>query len=183
MPITPEHIRTTVSEYLAANPAEKAALSGLLEGLDRGDDLVGRKTVPLHVTAGAVLVDDGGHVLFIRHNIFREYLLPGGHLEAGDKDLMDAALRELMEETGIEAGVAPLSPRPVHIDVHHIPANETKGEPAHQHADVRYLFRTTGPVEVTLQEEEVSGWEWRSPDTLVDATLRQRVLTAIRTSS
>ncbi|MFF7383598.1 NUDIX domain-containing protein [Streptomyces griseoluteus] len=120
---------------------------------------------------------------FVRHNIFREYLLPGGHLEAEDESLMDVALRELREETGIAAGVAPLSPRPVHIDVHDIPANDAEGEPAHQHADVRYLFRTAGPVEVTLQEEEVSGWEWRSPDTLADATLRRRVLTAIRTSS
>ncbi|MFJ8730299.1 NUDIX hydrolase [Streptomyces bauhiniae] len=183
MPITPEHIRATVSEYLAANPAEKAALSGVLEGLDRGDDLTARNTGPLHVTAGAVLVDDGGDVLFIRHNIFGKYLLPGGHLEAEDESLMNAALRELMEETGIAVSVASLSPRPVHIDVHDIPANDAKGEPAHQHADVRYLFRTTGPVEVTLQEEEVSGWEWRSPDTLVDATLRQRVLAAIGTSS
>lgn len=183
MPITPEHIRATVSEYLAAHPAEKAALSGVLEGLDRGDDLAGRNTGPLHVTAGAVLVDDGGDVLFIRHNIFCTYLLPGGHLEAEDESLMDAALRELVEETGIAASVAPLSPRPVHIDVHDIPANEAKGEPAHRHADVRYLFRTTGHVEVTLQEEEVSEWEWRSPNALADATLRQRVLAAIHTSS
>ncbi|TGN81071.1 NUDIX domain-containing protein [Streptomyces bauhiniae] len=183
MPITPEHIRATVGEYLAAHPAEKAALSGVLEGLDRGDDLTGRSTGPLHVTVGAVLVDDIGDVLFIRHNIFRKYLLPGGHLETEDESLMDAARRELGEETGIEAGVASLSSRPVHIDVHDIPANEAKGEPAHQHADVRYLFRTTGPVEVTLQEEEVSGWEWRSPDTLADATLRQRVLAATHASS
>ncbi|MFJ6843041.1 NUDIX domain-containing protein [Streptomyces griseoluteus] len=37
---------------------------------------------------------------FVRHDIFREYLLPGGHLEAEDGSLMDAALRELREETG-----------------------------------------------------------------------------------
>ncbi|MEU6480841.1 hypothetical protein ABZ858_28975 [Streptomyces sp. NPDC047017] len=80
----------------------------------------------------------------------------------------------------VRAGIAPLLPGPVHIDVHDIPANDAKGEPAHRHADVRYLFRTTGPVEMTLQEEEISASEWRSPDLLTDALLRARVLAALR---
>ncbi|MFF2850212.1 NUDIX hydrolase [Streptomyces sp. NPDC058001] len=180
MPITPQHIRETVTYYTDANPAENTALSVILKGLDQGDDLTSRKTFPLHVTAGAVLVNDHGDVLFIRHNTLGTYLTPGGHLEAQDVNLMGAALRELTEETGIRASITPLSPHPVHIDVHDIPANDTKGEPAHQHADMRYLFATTGPVNVTLQEEEVSASEWRNPDTLTDETLRDRVRTAIR---
>lgn len=180
MPITPDHIRETVTEYIDANPAEKAELVVVLERLDQGEDLTSRKTFPLHVTAGAVLINDSGDVLFIRHNALGKYLTPGGHLEAEDGNLMGAALRELTEETGIRAGIAPLLSHPVHIDVHDIPANDAKGEPAHQHADVRYLFRTTGPVDVTLQEEEVSGSEWRSPNTLTDETLRNRALAAIR---
>ncbi|MFE7462192.1 NUDIX hydrolase [Streptomyces sp. NPDC057554] len=180
MPITPDHIRETVSEYIDAHPAEKAALSVVLERLDGGDDLTSRKTFPLHVTAGAVVVNERGDVLFIRHNALGKYLTPGGHLESDDVNLMGAALRELTEETGIRVSIAPLSLRPVHIDVHDIPANDAKGEPAHQHADVRYLFQAAGPVDVTLQEEEVSGSEWRSPDTLTDETLRRRVQAAIR---
>ncbi|MFH8368162.1 NUDIX hydrolase [Streptomyces sp. NPDC018031] len=180
MPITPEHIREIVTEYSDANPAEKAVLSVVLERLDHGDDLTRRTTCPLHVTAGAVLVNESGEVLFIRHKALGKYLTPGGHLEPMDENLMGAALRELTEETGIRASIAPLLPDPVHIDVHDIPANEAKGEPAHQHADVRYLFATTGPVEVRLQEEEVSASEWRSPDTLADETLRTRVLAALR---
>ncbi|MFI1191045.1 NUDIX hydrolase [Streptomyces californicus] len=180
MPITTEHIRETLTEYTDAHPEEKSALSVVLERLDRGDDLSSRKTFPLHVTAGAVLVNEGGEVLFIRHNVLRKYLTPGGHLEPEDANLMGAALRELAEETGIRASIAPLLPHPVHIDVHDIAANDAKGEPAHQHADVRWLFGTTGPVEVTLQEEGVSGSAWRSPDTLADETLRRWVLSVIR---
>ncbi|NEY35225.1 NUDIX domain-containing protein [Streptomyces sp. PRKS01-65] len=180
MPITSDHLRETVTEYIDAHPAEKAALSVVLERLDQGDDLTSRKTSPLHVTAGAVLVDESGDVLFVRHKALGKYLTPGGHLEAEDVNLLGAALRELTEETGIRASIAPLLPAPVHIDVHDIPANDAKGEPAHQHADVRYLFGTTGPVEVTLQAEEVSAAEWRSPETLADETLRERVLAALR---
>ncbi|MDH2393828.1 NUDIX domain-containing protein [Streptomyces sp. HNM0663] len=180
MPITPEHIRETVTGYTSAHPEEKPALSIVLQRLDDGDDLTSRKTFPLHVTAGAVLANENGDVLFIRHNALGKYLTPGGHLEPEDVNLTGAALRELTEETGIRASVTPLLPGPVHIDVHDIPANDAKGEPAHQHADVRYLFGTKGPVDVTLQHEEVSASEWRSPDALADETLRNRVLAAIR---
>jgi 8-oxo-dGTP pyrophosphatase MutT (NUDIX family) len=180
MGISSDHIRATVTAYTNVHPEEKEVLAVVLEGLDSGADLSSRRTFPLHVTAGAVLVDHSGAVLLVRHNALGKYLTPGGHLEPEDTDLMGAALRELREETGIRTDVEPLSPDPVHIDVHDIPANDAKGEPAHQHADVRYLFRTTGPVTVTLQEEEVSGVEWRSPDALGDETLRGRVAAAVR---
>jgi len=178
--ITSDHIRETFADYAAAYPEEKGALSVVFERLDHGDDLSSRKTFPLHVTAGAVLVNESGDVLFIRHKALGKYLTPGGHLEPEDVNLMGAALRELSEETGIKGSIAPLLPGPVHIDVHDIPANDTKGEPAHRHADVRCLFGTSGPVEVTLQAEEVSASEWRRPDTLTDETLRNRVLSALR---
>ncbi|KPI09447.1 NUDIX hydrolase [Actinobacteria bacterium OK074] len=180
MPITPDHIRETFTEYADAHPDEKAALSVVLEALGKEADLTSRKTEPVHVTAGAVLVNDNGEVLFIHHKGLNKYLTPGGHLEPEDANLLGAALRELSEETGIRSSIGPLLPGPVHIDVHEIPASESKGEPAHQHADVRYLFGTTGPVEVELQEEEVSGFVWRSPGTLTDERLRNRVLSALR---
>ncbi|MEY6563914.1 NUDIX hydrolase [Streptomyces sp. PGLac3x] len=180
MSITPDHIRETLTAYTDAHPEEKGALSVVLERLDQGDDLTSRKTFPLHVTAGAVLVNEAGDVLFIRHNVLRKYLTPGGHLEPEDMNLMGAALRELTEETNVRANIAPLLPHPVHIDVHDIPANDAKGEPEHQHADVRWLFGTSGPLDLTLQEEEVSDAEWRSTDTLTDETLRNRILSVIR---
>ncbi|WP_330240056.1 NUDIX hydrolase [Streptomyces sp. NBC_00525] len=178
--ITNDHIRGTFAEYAAAHPEEKDALSVVFERLDQDDDLSSRKTCPLHVTAGAVLVNESGNVLLIRHNVLGTYLTPGGHLEPEDESLIGAALRELSEETGIRGSITPLLPGPVHIDVHDIPANDTKGEPAHLHADVRWLFGTSGPVEVTLQAEEVSASEWRGPETLADETLRNRVLSALR---
>ena len=61
-----------------------------------------------------------------------------------------------------------------------MPANDSKGEPAHQHFDFRYLFRLEGGQEVTLQEDEVSGYAWRGVDTIADETLRARVLASLR---
>jgi 8-oxo-dGTP pyrophosphatase MutT (NUDIX family) len=133
-----------------------------------------------HATAGAILADQHGRILHIHHLALDRWLLPGGHLEAGDSMLLGAALRELTEETGIPAGaVTPAGDRPVHIDVHHIPANDAKGEPDHQHIDFRFLFRTTADVG-QLQTEEVTAAAWRDIDTTGKEILRQRVEAALR---
>ncbi|MFD8157766.1 NUDIX domain-containing protein [Streptomyces samsunensis] len=180
MPITANQIRAVIGDYTSAHPEEKMTLAPVLNLLDSGADLTSRKEFRGHATAGAVLVDDDGQALFIEHLALGKWLLPGGHLEDDDADLMDAALRELAEETGISAGIVPLSPVPVHVDVHPIPANDAKGEPDHQHFDFRYLFRTTTGRDVTLQAEEVSGFAWRGLDTISDERLRNRVRAALR---
>ncbi|GBQ02730.1 NUDIX hydrolase [Streptomyces spongiicola] len=180
MPITPDHIRTTVAEYTDAHPGDKHTLAPLGELLDQGADVTSRKEFRGHVTAGAVLVNDQGEALFIRHVALDKWLTPGGHLEPEDVDLMGAALRELIEETGITLSISPVQAIPVHIDVHPIPANDSKGESAHWHADFRYLFRTSGDQAVKLQEEEVSGYAWRSVDTIADGVLRSRVAAVLR---
>ncbi|MFF5159777.1 NUDIX domain-containing protein [Streptomyces sp. NPDC000348] len=113
MPVTAGHIRATLDDYLAAYPEEKERLTILSELLDESADLVSRKELRGHVTAGAVLGDTEGRVLHVRHRALNRWLLPGGHVEAEDGSLLAAAQRELVEETGIPASaVAPVGHRP-----------------------------------------------------------------------
>ncbi|MFJ5884395.1 NUDIX hydrolase [Kitasatospora cineracea] len=181
MPITAQHVSETVTAYLAAHPEEKPELSAVLALVDGGADVTSRKEFRGHATAGAVLVDRDGKALFIHHVVLDKWLVPGGHLEPEDDTLSGAALRELVEETGVSPeGITLADTAPVHIDVHPIPANDAKGEPAHQHIDFRFLFRTADHSAVTLQEEEVSDYAWRDADTIADETLKGRVLAALR---
>ncbi|MGW6871328.1 NUDIX hydrolase [Streptomyces xanthophaeus] len=180
MAITREHIRDTITTYLDAHPEDKEQLAVVLDLLDDGADITSRAEMRGHVTAGAVLVDQDGRVLHIHHNVLNTWLLPGGHVEEVDTDLAGAALRELVEEAGLDGAAITLAePQPVHIDVHPIPANPAKGEGAHPHADFRFVFRLDRDAAVTLQEEEVSGYAWKNPDTIADGTLRERVLSLI----
>ncbi|MFE2443460.1 NUDIX hydrolase [Streptomyces sp. NPDC021218] len=181
MPITAQHVRETVDAYLAENSDEKDSLSALAETLGQvGDTIASRKEFRGHVTAGAALLRPDGRVLTIEHRALRKWLLPGGHVEDSDATLVDAALRELAEETGISPDqVEPDSGLPLHVDVHTIPANPDKGEPEHLHFDFRYLFRTTADT-VELQEGEVTAYSWQFADMLTAEPLRSRVLASAR---
>ncbi|MCD0451338.1 NUDIX domain-containing protein [Actinocorallia sp. API 0066] len=166
MTVKHKEIRAIVTRYLAAHPGEAEHLARLLDALN-GDagDLTSRHTFEGgHVTCGAVVIDDDRRLLLIEHNALGKWLLPGGHLEPEDGSLIQAALRELEEETGISWHSAISPPghdvTPMDIDVHTIPANPAKGEPEHWHADFRYAFHVNEP-KVSLQYEEVSGFAWR----------------------
>ncbi len=51
--------------------------------------------------AAAVILDHQGHVLLVRHSYGRlNWEIPGGHAEA-DESVVETALREVYEETGL----------------------------------------------------------------------------------
>lgn len=98
---------------------------------------------PGHITASAfVLAPEGGEILLIHHSKLGLWLQPGGHVDPTDADVIAAARREVLEETALEDLVLePGAPVFLDVDVHEIPANPRKGEGAHQHHDIRVLFR------------------------------------------
>ncbi|MCF2527911.1 NUDIX hydrolase [Yinghuangia soli] len=179
MTITADHIRTTVDAYLDVHPGEKYLLAKALELLEQQADLASRSEWRGHATAGAIVVRPDGRLLQIHHRALDKWLFPGGHLEGQDTTLMAAALRELVEETGVDpALVTPAGELPAHIDVHAIPANPAKSEPDHWHIDFRFVFRTTGDIG-RLQTEEVDEAFWRSPGVLTDHELVRHITAAL----
>ncbi|MEW2514722.1 NUDIX domain-containing protein [Streptomyces sp. NPDC046870] len=184
MPPSSSSIRKTVEAYLGRHPDERDALAGLLAALDRPVDVTVRTMLPGHVTCSAVVIDRRCRVLHIRHRATGLMLTPGGHIEPEDRTLLAAALREVAEEAGIPPGALCLTRQtlgsPIDIDVHPIDANPAKGEPAHEHYDVRYAFYLAEeePPAVTLQDDEVSSAEWLAMSEVTSPTLRAKLLHA-----
>jgi 8-oxo-dGTP pyrophosphatase MutT (NUDIX family) len=90
-----------------------------------------------HVTGSAWIVDRAGRAaLLLHHRKLGKWLQPGGHAD-GDPDVRGVALREAVEETGLQT-LAPAEAGIYDVDAHDIPARGA--EPAHVHYDVRYAF-------------------------------------------
>ncbi|WP_326841086.1 NUDIX domain-containing protein [Streptomyces sp. NBC_01558] len=184
MPPSRAHIRATVEAYLSRHAEERDDLDGLLAALDGTGEPSSRATLPGHVTCSAVVIDRHRRVLHIGHRLTGLTLCPGGHIEAGDRTLLAAAVREVCEETGLRPGDLCLTPQfldePIDVDVHDIDANPAKGEAAHQHFDIRFAFYLTAeqPPALALQDEEVAGAQWLPYADVRSPTLRAKLLAA-----
>lgn len=143
-------------------------------------DLCNRRNFEGHLTASGVIVHmPEREVLLLRHRSLGKWLAPGGHTEAGDTSAAAAALREIVEETGIEADM--LMPTNVsdgvqycvEVSSHVIPRNEARGEEEHMHHDFRFLFAYTGSRTIRTDERESAGYEWLPLD---DEYVRREIL-------
>ena len=55
-----------------------------------------------HPTVGALIFNPEGKMLLVRsHKFHDKYVVPGGHIEVGEK-MADAVVREAKEETGLD---------------------------------------------------------------------------------
>jgi 8-oxo-dGTP pyrophosphatase MutT (NUDIX family) len=103
-----------------------------------------RRELALHLTASALIVHPStARVLLRWHQRQQAWLQVGGHGDPGEVDPLTVATREAYEETGL-ADLAPWPDAEIrHIAIVGVPAG--KGEPAHQHADVRFFMATQTP--------------------------------------
>lgn len=184
MPPSLTGIQRSVHAYLEQHPGEQPMLQGMLDLLDGAGEPTSRSTLPGHITCSAAVIDQDLRVLHIRHKATGLVLAPGGHIEPGDHTLLTAVLREVYEETGIEPGALCLTPQfldtPCDIDVHVINARPDKGEPAHEHYDIRFAFYLTAgrPPAIAVQDEEVAGAQWRPLAEVSSPTLRAKLVAA-----
>jgi 8-oxo-dGTP pyrophosphatase MutT (NUDIX family) len=163
------NLQAIVTDYLSIYKSEADQLKLLMEQLSKeaGDQLISRKNLVGHITAGCFVITRDKKVLLLQHKKLGRLLQPGGHVDAEDASPFATALRELEEETGISADL--LQRRslilenevvPFHIDTHPIPANATKGEDAHYHHDFQYLMLIGDAQDIHMNENESTDWQW-----------------------
>ena len=129
-----------------------------------------RDHLPGHITGSSWIVDRSRNfVLLVHHGTLNKWLQPGGHAD-GEENVLNVALREAKEETGLMEFKI-LKQDIFDIDIHPIP--ERAGFPAHLHYDVRFLFEADRNHKVLVSEEshDVSWVEVSTLQKLTDGNL------------
>jgi 8-oxo-dGTP pyrophosphatase MutT (NUDIX family) len=167
------YLGVLLERYEPDGEAETADLKRVRSLAETVDD-PWRRVLPLHVTASALIVHpETAQVLLRWHQRQQAWLQVGGHGDPGESDPLAIALREAAEETGL----ADLVPWPDaqlrHLAIVGVPAG--KGEPAHEHADLRYFMATETP-EAARAENEDAPLRWLSLAQARDATSEANLL-------
>ena len=119
----------------------------------------------LHVTGSALVVHPPTRRVLLRwHARMQAWLQVGGHGDPGETSPFAVAMREAIEETGLDDLVAwpdPAVPRLVHVVIVPVPA--ARGEDAHEHADFRYVLATASP-DAIVAEDASARLQWCTLD-------------------
>jgi len=102
------------------------------------------RSAPLHLTGSALIVHPASNRVLLRwHQRQQAWLQVGGHADPGESDPLAIALREAVEESGLTDLVPFPDARLRHVVIVPVPASSR--EPAHHHADLRFVLATRTP--------------------------------------
>ncbi|MFF1961913.1 NUDIX hydrolase [Streptomyces sp. NPDC058220] len=136
------------------------------------------RSIPLHVTASALIVHPGsGRVLMRWHERQQSWLQVGGHGDPGETDPLAVALREAGEETGL-GDLAPYPDASV-VQVAIVPVPARGDEPAHEHADLRFVLATAEPDTVRPETADAP-LRWLTLSEAKEATAEDNVREGLR---
>jgi 8-oxo-dGTP pyrophosphatase MutT (NUDIX family) len=150
-----------LDQYVPATDQETADVERIRRLASTGD--AWSRSSAVHVTGSAIILHpDSGRVLLRWHARMQSWLQVGGHADPAETDPFQIALREAGEETGLDDLVAwPPAGRPTAVQIVVVPVPAGRGEPAHEHADVRYVLATARP-EAARPEDPVAVLRWLS---------------------
>jgi 8-oxo-dGTP pyrophosphatase MutT (NUDIX family) len=137
-----------LQSYHTGFPEEQKYIQQFLELLKSNDAFL-RTHLPGHITGSAWIVNRAkDQTLLVHHAKLNKWVQPGGHAD-GDENILQVALREAEEETGLKN--FNVQETIFDIDIHTIPAR--KDFPEHQHYDIRYLLEANVNELIVVSEE------------------------------
>lgn len=162
-------LRKEIEVYKPYNEQENQDKKVILKYIDTFDDVLTRQNEFGHFTASSWVVNkDRTKVLMIYHNIYKSWAWTGGHSD-GDSNLLNVALREVKEETGVK-NVKPIKDDIFSIEIICVNGHIKRGKyvSSHVHLNVTYLLEADETEELKVKEDENSGVRWVDIDKSVE---------------
>jgi 8-oxo-dGTP pyrophosphatase MutT (NUDIX family) len=161
-----------LERYRKRYPEESAIVDRFVDFVSTNPSCFYRSLKEGHITGSAWVVDKSKtRVLLTHHRRMNKWVQLGGHTD-GHHDVLETALREAEEESGIR-GIEPLSEEIFDIAVHTVPA--IGNEPEHYHYDIRFAVTTTDSEDYTVSDES-HDLAWVEVDKLSDYTTEESML-------
>ncbi len=152
-----EVIMNLLKNHNYIDDKEKESVEKTLDFIENNDIIIGKENEKGHITASAFIINEKRtHMLLIYHKKCQLWLQPGGHLEKNESPL-DGAIREMIEETGINSYKL-LDNKMFDCDVHEFV--DVKNNDRHIHYDLKFIVEASDVSEITIQEEEVDAIKW-----------------------
>lgn len=147
-----QELLTMLKQHQSRFMDEAGYLSRAISFVEAQPNCFQRELWPAHVTGSTWVVSpDRNRVLLMHHKKHDQWFQPGGHAD-GDADILRVALRETIEETGLDSSEVKLLGMDVFdVDIHDIPA--IGDDPQHEHIDIRFLVEIDDSLVVPGNDE------------------------------
>jgi 8-oxo-dGTP pyrophosphatase MutT (NUDIX family) len=160
-----DSVITLLTEWQAPDAGQDSLRHAVLAFVHGRDDACVRECAAGHVTASALVLDEGGtRVLLTLHPRLGRWVQLGGHCEEEDGDIVAAALREATEESGVDG--LRIAPGLVAIHVH--PVTCSLGVPT-RHLDLQFVAHAPAGAQIAISDES-DDLRWWPADALPDGT-------------
>ena len=156
-----EELKEKIEKYIPYNEQEEQDKKVMLKYIEKFSDILTRKNEFAHFTASSwILNKQRTKVLMIYHNIYKSWAWTGGHSD-GESNLLNVAIREAKEETGIKT-VKPILDDIYSLEIICVNGHVKRGKylSSHVHLNITYLLEADENEKLKIKEDENSGVKW-----------------------
>lgn len=154
-------LRQQIEAFRPFNEQEQSDKRLILQYMDTFPDLLTRDNELAHFTASCWITNlNQTKVLMAYHNLYRSWAWLGGHAD-GEEDLLQVALREAKEESGIE-DARPYSKDIFSLEILGVDAHQKRGKhvSSHLHLNVTYALYADDAKPIRSKPDENSAVRW-----------------------